>query len=46
LFSIGVSAQPDEPVAHFYESLGFRRVPDSLLLAQKLADIEAALQAK
>ena len=34
-----------ESVAHFYESLGFRRVPDSLLLVQKPADIEAALQA-
>lgn len=34
------------PVAHFYESLGFRRVPDSLRLVQKLTDIEAALQAK
>lgn len=32
-----------EPVARFYESLGFRRVPESLLLVQKLADIEAAL---
>lgn len=34
-----------ESVARFYESLGFRRIPDSLLLVQKLADIEAALQA-
>lgn len=34
-----------EPVAHFYESLGFRRIPDSLLLVQRLTDIEAALQA-
>ena len=33
-----------ERVARFYESLGFRRVPDSLLLVQKVADIEAALQ--
>lgn len=32
-----------EPVARFYESLGFRRVPDSLLLVQKVPDIEAAL---
>lgn len=32
-----------ERVAEFYESLGFRRVPDSLLLVQKLTDIEAAL---
>lgn len=35
-----------EPVAGFYESLGFRRVPNSLLLVQKLTDIEAALHAK
>lgn len=33
-----------ERVACFYESLGFRRVPDRLLLVQKIADIEAALQ--
>jgi GNAT superfamily N-acetyltransferase len=32
-----------EHVARFYESLGFRRLPDSLLLVQKVADIEAAL---
>lgn len=32
-----------EPVARFYEGLGFRRVPGSLLLVQKVADIEAAL---
>ncbi|MGH3502922.1 MAG: GNAT family N-acetyltransferase [Nocardioidaceae bacterium] len=32
-----------ERVAQFYESLGFRRVPDNLLLAQKVADVEAAL---
>lgn len=32
-----------ERVAHFYETLGFRRIPDSLLLVQKIADIEAAL---
>jgi GNAT superfamily N-acetyltransferase len=32
-----------ERVARFYESLGFRRLPDSLLLVQKVADIEAAL---
>ena len=32
-----------ERVARFYESLGFRRVPDSLLLVQKIADIDAAL---
>lgn len=30
-------------VAGFYESLGFRRVPGSLLLVQKIADIEAAI---
>jgi GNAT superfamily N-acetyltransferase len=35
-----------ESVARFYESLGFRRVPDSLRLVQKLTDIEAALQAR
>lgn len=35
-----------ETVARFCESLGFRRVPDSLLLVQKLTDIETALQAK
>ncbi|MGI8678331.1 MAG: GNAT family N-acetyltransferase [Jatrophihabitans sp.] len=34
----------DERVAQFYESLGFRRVPDSLLLVQKITDIEAALR--
>ena len=33
-----------ERVARFYESLGFRRIPDSLLLVQKLTDIEAALR--
>jgi len=32
-----------EVVVRFYESLGFRRVPGSLLLVQKVADIEAAL---
>jgi hypothetical protein len=32
-----------EKVAAFYERLGFRRVPDSLVLVQKIADIEAAL---
>ena len=31
-----------ERVAQFYESLGFRRIPGSLLLVQKLSDIEAA----
>ena len=32
-----------ERVAVFYESLGFRRVPGSLMLVQKIADIEAAI---
>jgi GNAT superfamily N-acetyltransferase len=32
-----------ERVAQFYESVGFRRVPGSLLLVQKVSDIEAAL---
>lgn len=32
-----------ERVAKFYESLGFRRIPNSLLLVQKVTDIEAAL---
>ncbi len=32
-----------ERVAQFYESLGFRRVPGSLLLVQRIADIESAL---
>jgi GNAT superfamily N-acetyltransferase len=30
-----------EPVARFYETLGFRRVPGRLLLVQKVADLEA-----
>ncbi len=33
-----------ERVAQFYESLGFRRIPASLLLVQKIADIELALR--
>lgn len=33
-----------ERVARCYEELGFRRVPASLLLVQKLSDIEAALR--
>lgn len=33
-----------ERVAQFYESLGFRRIPDTLLLVQKLTDIEAAFR--
>lgn len=33
-----------ERVARFYESLGFRRIPGSLLLVQKVSDIEAALR--
>lgn len=32
-----------ERVAQFYETLGFRRIPNSLLLVQKITDIEAAL---
>jgi len=32
-----------EVVIRFYESLGFRRVPGSLLLVPKIVDIEAAL---
>ena len=32
----------NESVAGFYERLGFRRVPGSLLLVQKMADIEAS----
>lgn len=33
-----------EPVARFYEQLGFRRIPGSHRLVQKVADIEAALR--
>lgn len=33
-----------ERVAQFYESLGFHRIPCSLLLVQKITDIEAALR--
>jgi GNAT superfamily N-acetyltransferase len=33
-----------ERVARFYELLGFRRIPGSLLLVQKVSDIEAALR--
>jgi predicted GNAT family N-acyltransferase len=33
-----------ESVARFYEHRGFRRIPDSLLLVQKISDIEAALR--
>lgn len=33
-----------ERVAQFYETLGFRRIPESLLLVQKISDIEAALR--
>lgn len=32
-----------EPVARFYEALGFRRIPGSLRLVQKISDIEAAI---
>ena len=38
-----VEALP-ERVARFYESLGLRRIPDSLLPVQELTDIEAALR--
>ncbi|MEO6857854.1 MAG: GNAT family N-acetyltransferase [Solirubrobacteraceae bacterium] len=34
----------DDTAAHFYEHHGFRRIPDSLRLVQKLADIAAALE--
>ena len=33
-----------ERVARFYEALGFRRIPASLLLVQKVADIEWSLR--
>lgn len=33
-----------EPVAQFYETLGFRRIPDTLRLVQKVADIAAAFE--
>ena len=33
-----------ERVAEFYERHGFRRVPGSLVLVQKLTDVEAALR--
>lgn len=33
-----------ETVAGFYEALGFRRIPESLLLVQKVADIELSLR--
>lgn len=32
-----------EPVARFYEALGFRRIPGSLRLVQKITDIAASL---
>ena len=32
-----------EPVARFYQTLGFRRIPGSRRLAQKITDIAAAL---
>ncbi|GHU00021.1 N-acetyltransferase GCN5 [Betaproteobacteria bacterium] len=32
-----------EDAARFYQTVGFRRIPDSLRLVQKIADIEAAL---
>ena len=34
-----------EPVARFYEELGFRRVPGSLVLVQRIRDIESAVGA-
>ena len=33
-----------ERVAQLYETVGFQRVPDSLLLVQKISDIEASLR--
>jgi GNAT superfamily N-acetyltransferase len=33
-----------ERVAQFYETLGFRRIPGSLVLVPKVADIEAAIE--
>ncbi|TQO22828.1 acetyltransferase (GNAT) family protein [Paramicrobacterium agarici] len=33
----------DENAAQFYERLGFRRIPTSMRLVQKISDIEAAL---
>lgn len=33
----------NESVARFYEALGFRRIPGSLRLVQKISDVEAAL---
>lgn len=33
-----------ERVAQFYESLGFSRIPGSLLLVKKVSDIEASLR--
>jgi GNAT superfamily N-acetyltransferase len=33
----------DEDVASFYEHHGFRRIPETLRLLQKLADIDSAL---
>lgn len=35
-----------ERVARFYEALGFRRIPGSLLLVQKVADIELSLRSE
>ncbi len=34
----------DERVTSFYEHHGFRRIPETLRLVQKVADIAAALQ--
>lgn len=32
-----------EPVAQLYETLGFRRIPGSLLLVQKISDVAASI---
>ena len=33
-----------EPVAGLYETLGFRRVPNSLMLVQRISDISASYE--
>ncbi len=33
----------DEPAARFYQHYGFRRVPDSMRLVQRISDVAAAL---
>lgn len=35
-----------EKVAQFYETLGFRRIPGSLMLVQRIADVEAAIASR